>query len=48
MTPFHLSFLVRDLDETRRFYADVLGCEIGRSSEAGSISAFSATRCRRI
>ena len=33
MTPFHLSFLVQDLDETRRFYADVLGCEIGRSSD---------------
>ena len=34
MTPFHLSFLVQDLDETRRFYADVLGCEIGRSSDS--------------
>ena len=33
MTPFHLAFPVRDLDETRRFYADVLGCEIGRSSD---------------
>jgi extradiol dioxygenase family protein len=35
MTPFHLSFLVQDLDETRRFYADVLGCEISRSSDSG-------------
>lgn len=34
MTPFHLAFPVRDLDETRRFYRDVLGCEIGRSSES--------------
>ncbi|QDY99145.1 dioxygenase [Nitratireductor mangrovi] len=34
MTPFHLAFPVRDLGETRRFYADVLGCEIGRSSES--------------
>jgi extradiol dioxygenase family protein len=34
VTPFHLSFLVQDLDETRRFYADVLGCEIGRSSDS--------------
>lgn len=33
MTPFHLAFPVRDLDETRQFYAGVLGCEIGRSSE---------------
>lgn len=32
MTPFHLAFPVRDLAETRRFYQDVLGCEIGRSS----------------
>ena len=34
MTPFHLAFPVRDLDETRRFYRDILGCEIGRSSES--------------
>jgi uncharacterized protein len=33
VTPFHLAFLVRDLEETRRFYRDVLGCSIGRSSE---------------
>ena len=33
MTPFHLAFLVRDIDETRRFYADALGCTIGRSSD---------------
>ena len=25
---------MQDLDETRRFYADVLGCEIGRSSDS--------------
>ena len=29
---FHYSFLVRDLDETRRFYVDVLGCREGRSA----------------
>jgi uncharacterized protein len=29
---FHLAFLVRDLDETRRFYVDVLGCHEGRSA----------------
>jgi extradiol dioxygenase family protein len=33
MTPFHLAFPVRDLEETRAFYQNVLGCEIGRSSE---------------
>ncbi|WP_224007442.1 VOC family protein [Aureimonas sp. SA4125] len=32
MTPFHLAFPVRDLDETRDFYQDVLGARIGRSS----------------
>ena len=33
MTPFHLAFPVRDLEETRRFYGEVLGCAIGRSSD---------------
>ncbi|GIU82941.1 MAG: glyoxalase [Acidobacteria bacterium] len=30
---FHLAFPVKDLEETRRFYTEVLGCEEGRSSE---------------
>jgi hypothetical protein len=29
---FHLAFLVRDLEETRRFYVDLLGCQEGRSA----------------
>ena len=29
---FHYSFLVRDLDEARRFYVGVLGCREGRSA----------------
>jgi extradiol dioxygenase family protein len=29
---FHYSFLVRDLDEARRFYVDVVGCREGRSA----------------
>ncbi len=33
MTPFHLAFPVRDLEQTRAFYRDALGCAIGRSSE---------------
>ena len=33
MTPFHLAFPVADLDTTRHFYCDVLGCEPGRSSD---------------
>lgn len=28
--PFHLAFPVIDLEATRRFYVDVLGCRIGR------------------
>ncbi len=34
MTPFHLAFPVRDLDETRAFYIAVLGCTPGRSSDS--------------
>jgi uncharacterized protein len=29
---FHLAFNVTDLDQTRRFYGDVLGCQEGRST----------------
>jgi extradiol dioxygenase family protein len=29
---FHYAFLVRDLEATRRFYVDVLGCREGRSA----------------
>jgi len=31
--PFHLAFPVRDVESTRAFYADVLGCPVGRSAE---------------
>jgi extradiol dioxygenase family protein len=31
LTPFHIAVQVRDLDEARRFYKDVLGCREGRS-----------------
>ena len=33
MPPFHLAFPVRDLQEARQFYGDLLGCDEGRSSE---------------
>ena len=29
--PFHLAFTVRDLEEARAFYGDILGCAEGRS-----------------
>lgn len=28
--PFHLAFPVTDLEQTRTFYRDVMGCDIGR------------------
>jgi hypothetical protein len=33
LPPFHLAFPVRDIEETRRFYGELLGCRIGRSAE---------------
>lgn len=32
LTPFHIAVPVRDLDEARSFYVNVLGCREGRSS----------------
>lgn len=32
MQPFHLAFVVDDLEAARRFYGDVLGCPEGRSA----------------
>lgn len=31
--PFHLAFPVKDIESTRRFYVDVLGCVVGREAE---------------
>jgi uncharacterized protein len=31
--PFHLAFPIKDIEETRKFYQDVLGCKVGRSAE---------------
>src|SRR5262245_60132783 len=32
LAPFHYSFFVRDLESTRRFYGEILGCPEGRSA----------------
>jgi uncharacterized protein len=31
LTPFHVAVQVRDIEEARRFYGQLLGCEEGRS-----------------
>jgi len=31
--PFHFAFFVRDLASTRRFYGEILGCGVGRSTD---------------
>lgn len=31
--PFHLAFPVTDIESTRRFYGEILGCAIGREAE---------------
>jgi len=33
LTPFHVAIPVHDLESTRAFYGDLLGCEEGRSSD---------------
>ena len=33
LQPFHFAFFVRDLDSTRRFYGEILGCREGRSTD---------------
>ncbi len=33
MNAFHYAFKVKDIDTTRKFYVDILGCEEGRSTE---------------
>ena len=33
MRPFHLAFPVDDLEKTREFYINILGCREGRSSD---------------
>lgn len=34
LNPFHLAVPVRDLEEARSFYGQLLGCEEGRSSDS--------------
>ena len=31
--PFHLAFPIKDIEETKKFYKNILGCKIGRESD---------------
>jgi len=33
MNPFHYAFKVKDIESTRKFYVEILGCAEGRSTE---------------
>lgn len=33
MTSFHFAFKVKNIESTRQFYVDILGCKEGRSTE---------------
>ena len=33
MRPFHLAFPVNSIEETRRFYTQILGCKVGREDQ---------------
>ena len=44
MTPFHLAFPVRDLEETRRFYQDFLGLELVNAFEITATKSGRETR----
>ena len=33
LRPFHLAFPVRDIQEAKNWYCDILGCTLGRESE---------------
>ncbi len=33
MTPFHLAAPIRDIESTRLFYRDLIGCTVGREAE---------------
>ncbi|NJN42047.1 MAG: dioxygenase [Flammeovirgaceae bacterium] len=34
MSAFHFAFKVKDINSTRKFYIDILGCKEGRSTES--------------
>ena len=33
LSPFHLAFPVKNLEDTKEFYGDILGCSLGRTNK---------------
>jgi len=33
MNPFHYAFKIKDIESTRQFYTEILGCQVGRFTE---------------
>ena len=33
MPPFHLAFPILNIEDTRKFYVDLIGCKVGREAE---------------
>ena len=44
---FHYAFKVKDLESTRQFYGDVLGCREGRSIQKANAYSGERTRTRK-
>ncbi len=44
MSAFHFAFFARDLDSTRRFYGEILGCREGRNTDTWVDFDSSATK----
>jgi hypothetical protein len=34
MKPFHFAFKVKDIDSTKKFYQEILGCKLGRETKS--------------
>ena len=33
MTPFHYAFKIKDIESTKKFYQEILGCKLGRETK---------------
>ena len=44
---FHLAFPVTDLEATKKFYVDGLGCTLGRESSSAVILGLAGHQCHK-